>query len=147
MNVDLYVIKDYENKTAFRLQKNKPNSNPISAESSLNLSINITDNTSCSLAAPCLVSGTGYSYLGQPKMEDNLFTSPKGLNQESRVGVRKPNLECPPCRGHSPRCVATGVATGRIERGCALLRMMVLWTLNAQLRTLVPHWREPRQSE
>jgi hypothetical protein len=25
MNVNLYVIEDYENETAFRLQKNKPN--------------------------------------------------------------------------------------------------------------------------
>jgi len=25
MNVNLYVIEDYENKTAFQLQKNKPN--------------------------------------------------------------------------------------------------------------------------
>ncbi len=39
------------------------------------------------------------------------------------------------------------VATGRIERGCALPRVMVLRTLNAQLRTLVPHWREPGQSD
>ena len=30
MNVNLYIIEDYENETAFRLQKNKPNSNPIS---------------------------------------------------------------------------------------------------------------------
>ncbi len=29
MNVNLYIIEDYENKTAFRLKKNKPNSNPI----------------------------------------------------------------------------------------------------------------------
>ncbi|HUU18804.1 MAG TPA: hypothetical protein VMW72_16760 [Sedimentisphaerales bacterium] len=29
MNVNLYVIEDYENETAFRLQKFKPNSNPI----------------------------------------------------------------------------------------------------------------------
>ncbi len=76
-------------------------------------------------------------------MEDNLFTSPNGLNQESRVGVRRPNLECPPFRQAGIR----RVATGRIERWCALLRVMVLWTLNAQLRTLVPHWREPEQSD
>jgi len=30
MNVNLYILKDYENETAFRPQKNKPNSNPIS---------------------------------------------------------------------------------------------------------------------
>jgi hypothetical protein len=30
MSANLYVIEDYENDTAFRLQKNKPNSNPIS---------------------------------------------------------------------------------------------------------------------
>jgi hypothetical protein len=30
MNVNLYVIEDYENETAIRLRKNKPNSNPIS---------------------------------------------------------------------------------------------------------------------
>ena len=29
MDVNLFVIEDYENETAFRLQKNKPNSNPI----------------------------------------------------------------------------------------------------------------------
>ncbi len=29
MNVNLYVIKNYENKTAIRLRKNKPNSKPI----------------------------------------------------------------------------------------------------------------------
>ena len=68
MNVNLYILKDYENETAFRLQKNKPNSNPISAESLLNLSINFADNTSCSLVTPCLISGTGYSYLGRRKM-------------------------------------------------------------------------------
>ncbi len=68
MNISLYVIENYENKTAFRLQKNKPNSNPISAESLLNLSINFADNTSCSLPTPCLISGTGYSYLGRRKI-------------------------------------------------------------------------------
>jgi hypothetical protein len=30
MNVNLYVLKDYENETAFRPRKNKANSNPIS---------------------------------------------------------------------------------------------------------------------
>jgi len=30
MNVNLYVIEDYGNETAFRLEQNKPNSNPIS---------------------------------------------------------------------------------------------------------------------
>jgi hypothetical protein len=29
MSANIYVIEDYENETAFRLQKNKPNSNPI----------------------------------------------------------------------------------------------------------------------
>ncbi len=29
MSVNLYVIEDYENETAFRPRKNKPNSNPI----------------------------------------------------------------------------------------------------------------------
>jgi len=29
MDVNLYVIKEYENETAFRLEQNKPNSNPI----------------------------------------------------------------------------------------------------------------------
>ncbi len=33
MDVNVYVIEDYENETAFRLQKNKPNSNPISERS------------------------------------------------------------------------------------------------------------------
>ena len=28
MNVNLYVIKEYENETAFRLEQNKPNTNP-----------------------------------------------------------------------------------------------------------------------
>ncbi len=35
MNVNLYVIKEYENETAFKLQKNKPNSNPICRPSSV----------------------------------------------------------------------------------------------------------------
>ncbi len=30
MNVNLYVIEDYENKTALRLEQNKPKTNPIS---------------------------------------------------------------------------------------------------------------------
>jgi len=30
MNVNLYVIKEYENETALRLRKNKPKTNPIS---------------------------------------------------------------------------------------------------------------------
>ena len=30
MNANVFVTKDYENETAFRLQKNKTNSNPIS---------------------------------------------------------------------------------------------------------------------
>jgi hypothetical protein len=30
MNVNLYIIEDYENETAFRPQKNKPKTNPIS---------------------------------------------------------------------------------------------------------------------
>jgi len=29
MNVNLYVIEDYDNETAFRPQKNKPKTNPI----------------------------------------------------------------------------------------------------------------------
>ncbi len=29
MNVNLYIIEDYENETAFRPQKNKPKTNPI----------------------------------------------------------------------------------------------------------------------
>ncbi len=29
MNVNLYVIEDYENETAFRPQKNKPKTKPI----------------------------------------------------------------------------------------------------------------------
>ncbi len=33
MNVNLYVIKDYENETTLRPQKNKPNSNPIQTQS------------------------------------------------------------------------------------------------------------------
>ena len=37
MNANVYVIEDYENKTAFRLQKNKPNSNPISSKAEMNL--------------------------------------------------------------------------------------------------------------
>jgi len=32
MNVNLYVIEDYENKTAFRLEQNKPKTNPISVK-------------------------------------------------------------------------------------------------------------------
>ena len=32
MNVNLYVIEDYENETTLRPQKNKPNSNPISSK-------------------------------------------------------------------------------------------------------------------
>ncbi len=31
MNANVYVIEDYENETALRPQKNKPNSNPIKA--------------------------------------------------------------------------------------------------------------------
>ena len=31
MNANAFSQKDYENETAFRLQKNKPNSNPIKA--------------------------------------------------------------------------------------------------------------------
>jgi len=30
MNVNLYVIEDYENETAFRLEQNKPKTKPIS---------------------------------------------------------------------------------------------------------------------
>jgi len=33
MNVNLYIIEDYENETAFWLKKNKPNSNPIQTQS------------------------------------------------------------------------------------------------------------------
>jgi len=29
MDVNLYIIEEYENETAFRLEQNKPNSNPI----------------------------------------------------------------------------------------------------------------------
>jgi hypothetical protein len=29
MNVNLYIIEDYENETALRPQKNKPKTNPI----------------------------------------------------------------------------------------------------------------------
>jgi len=32
MNVNLYVIKEYENETTFRLEQNKPNSNPTCSE-------------------------------------------------------------------------------------------------------------------
>jgi len=75
MNVTPYNTTDYENKSNWTLGESKPNSNPISAESLLNLSINFADNTSCSLVTPCLISDTGYSYLGRQKMEDNLFLS------------------------------------------------------------------------
>ena len=37
MSVNLYIIEDYENETAFRPQKNKPNSNPISSKAKMNL--------------------------------------------------------------------------------------------------------------
>ncbi len=37
MNVNLYVIEDYENETAFRPQQNKANSNPISSKPKMNL--------------------------------------------------------------------------------------------------------------
>jgi len=29
MNANVFITKDYENETTLRLQKNKPNSNPI----------------------------------------------------------------------------------------------------------------------
>jgi len=32
MNANLYIIEDYENETAFRLQKNKPKTNPTCSE-------------------------------------------------------------------------------------------------------------------
>jgi len=37
MNANVYFTKDYENEIAFRLQKNKPNSNPISSKAKMNL--------------------------------------------------------------------------------------------------------------
>ncbi len=37
MNINLYVIEDYKNETAFRPKKNKPNSNPISSKAKMNL--------------------------------------------------------------------------------------------------------------
>jgi len=36
MNVNLYNTKDYNNETAFRRRKNKPNSNPISEKPKMN---------------------------------------------------------------------------------------------------------------
>jgi len=60
MNVTPYNTTDYENKSNWTLGESKPN--------------NFADNTSCSLVTPCLISDTGYSYLGRQKMEDNLFT-------------------------------------------------------------------------
>ncbi len=48
--------------------ENKSKQKEISAESLLNLSINFADSTNCNVATPRLISGTGYSYLGQRKI-------------------------------------------------------------------------------
>jgi len=37
MNVNLYIIEDYENETAFRPRKNKAKTNPISSKAKMNL--------------------------------------------------------------------------------------------------------------
>jgi len=37
MNVNIYYTKAYNNETAFRRRKNKPNSNPISSKYKMNL--------------------------------------------------------------------------------------------------------------
>jgi len=88
MNVISILTKDYENEQLCRRGENKPNQTQLQTqrlsklflaltflspsfnlamqnwtiqklESLLNLSINFADNTSCSLATPCLISGTG----------------------------------------------------------------------------------------
>jgi len=43
MNVNLYVIKEYENETAFRLEKNKPNSKPISEKPKMNVNLYVIE--------------------------------------------------------------------------------------------------------
>ena len=63
-------------------QKNKPNSNPISAESLLNLSINFADSTNCNMPTPCLISGTGYSYLGRRKIPLSQVRRGNGMANE-----------------------------------------------------------------
>ena len=42
MNVKLLATKDYENKTDFRLEQNKPNSNPISEKAKMNVKLLVT---------------------------------------------------------------------------------------------------------
>ena len=42
MNANVYVIEDYENKTAFRPRKNKPNSNPIISKAKMNANVFVT---------------------------------------------------------------------------------------------------------
>ncbi len=43
MNVNLYVIEDYKNETAFRLRKNKPNSNPISERPKMSANVYVIE--------------------------------------------------------------------------------------------------------
>jgi hypothetical protein len=83
MNVSSILTKHYENVPLRRRGENKPKQTQLQTqrlskllnwvtehltESWLNLSINFADNTSCSLATPRLISGTGYSCLGQQKI-------------------------------------------------------------------------------
>ena len=45
MNATLFATKDYENETAFRRQKNKPNSNPIKPnlqKAKMNVNVTLT---------------------------------------------------------------------------------------------------------
>jgi acetoin utilization protein AcuB len=82
MNANAFSQKDYENKTAFRLQKNKPKQTQNSAESLLNLSINLADSTNCNVPTPRLISGTGYSYLGRRKIPLSQVRKGNGMANE-----------------------------------------------------------------
>jgi len=96
-NATLFTAKDYENKPLCRRGKNKPKQTQLQTqrlskllnsvteyltESLLNLSINFADNTTCSLATPRLISGTGYSYLGRRKIPLSQARKGNGMANE-----------------------------------------------------------------
>ncbi len=74
MNVNLYVIEDYENETAFRPQKNKPKTNPISPTPK---GVKQKSDAACQRSDICLLSSV-YGHLGRhwqtkPKLSDELL--------------------------------------------------------------------------
>ncbi len=157
MNANLYNTTDYENKWQRRVRKNKPNTNPNKPNfQKAKMNINLTLTKGYRKKDDFLVrinKANSNPISKKPKMNVNLYVI-KEYENKTALRPKKTNpIQTQFPKGQNELKIACQkiwphpIATGKIERGCALLRVMVLWTLSAQCRILLPHWREPGQSD